>query len=290
MIGRTLEALTQTATSSLLRRSNDGPSREAGLVRNSLRFLFGWIAAMFVLAAGTPVLPPFVPLVVVIIGLLATTFFFWESLVRFHRRIEELLGTLGAPAPATESATAALKWQGREEVTQLLSDRYGPEVQTEDFVVPFHPTVLNQTIQAIGLRTSTGASIIAIYRDPDQILVPQLETVILPGDVLLLLGEKEQLASALRYLAELSKPKTTPAASPPQAATAVVADASSIAGCTLDEMGFREGLGVLIVGIRRGEEQITNPGPSFRVQPGDILYLWGPPEQIGEAMRRVGSG
>ena len=53
-------------------------------------------------------------------------------------------------------------------------------------------------------------------------------------------------------------------------------------------MGFREELGVLIVGIRRGEDQITNPGPSFRVQAGDVLYLWGPPEQIEEARRRTG--
>ena len=187
---------------SLLRRSNAEAPREASLVRNSLRFLFGWIAAVFVLAAGTPVLPTFAPLVIVIIGLLATTFFFWESLVRFHRRIEGLFDTLGTAAPARASATTASQWQGRQEVTRLLSDRYGPEVQTEDFVVPFYPTMLNQTIQTLGMRSSTGASIIAIYRDPDQILVPQLDTVIVPGDVLLLLGEKEELAAALRFLAE----------------------------------------------------------------------------------------
>jgi monovalent cation:H+ antiporter-2, CPA2 family len=288
IIGRTLESLTQSVMASLLRRSNAEAPREASLVRNSLRFLFGWIAAVFVLAAGTPVLPPFAPLVIVIIGLLATTFFFWESLVRFHRRIEGLFDTLGTAAPARASATTASQWQGRQEVTRLLSDRYGPEVQTEDFVVPFYPTMLNQTIQTLGMRSSTGASIIAIYRDPDQILVPQLDTVIVPGDVLLLLGEKEELAAALRFLAELAKQKKTPTTSPPQAATAVVAEESSVSSCTLGEMGFREELGVLIVGIRRGEDQITNPGPSFRVQAGDVLYLWGPPEQIEEARRRTG--
>jgi CPA2 family monovalent cation:H+ antiporter-2 len=290
IIGRTLESLTQSVITSLLRRSNADTPREAGLVRNSLRFLFGWITAVFVLAAGTPVLPPFVPLVIVIIGLLATTFLFWESLLRFHSRIEDLLGTLGTPGPATESATASSQWQGRQEVTRLLSDRYGPGVQTEDFVVPFHATVLNQTIRTLGLRTSTGASIIAIYRDPDQILVPQLDTVILPADVLLLLGEKEELAAALGYLTELSKQKRTLTTSPPQAATAVIAKQSRLSGCTLGETGFREDLGVLIVGIRRGEDQITNPGPSFRVQAGDVLYMWGPPEQIEEATRRAGSG
>jgi CPA2 family monovalent cation:H+ antiporter-2 len=289
MIGRTLELLTQNITTSLLRRSDAATGRETGLIRNSLRFLFGWIAAVFVLAAGTPVLPPVVPLVVVLLGVLATTFFFWESLIQFHGQVEALLKSLGGATPAAGSATPSSQWQGREEVTRLLSDRYGPEVQTEDFLVPVHPTPVNQTIRTLALRTSTGASIIAIYRDPEQVLVPQLETVILPGDVLLLLGEKEELAAALRYLTDLSRQKAAPAASPPQAATATISDASTLAGCKLGELRFREDLGVLIVGIRRAEDQITNPGPTFRVEAGDVLYLWGPPEQIAEARRRSGS-
>ena len=287
IIGRTLESLTQQVMASLLGQSKAENPRQTGLVRNSLRFLFGWIAAVFVLAAGTPVLPPLVPLVAVVCGLLATTFLFWESLVRFHTQIESLVTSLGGPAPVAET-TAAPEWQGRREVTRLLSDRYGPEVQTEDFVVPFHPTVLNQTIQAIGLRTSTGTSIIAIYRNPDQILVPQTDTVILPGDVLLLLGEREQLNAALHHLTELCKQKKVTRTAP-EPATAVIAADSPLCGHTLAETGFRDELGVLVVGVRRGDEQLTNPGPDFQMRPGDILYLWGPPEQIGEALRRTGS-
>lgn len=290
IIGRTLGSLAEDITASLLCRTKADRSRKTGLVRHSLRFLFGWIAAVFVLAAGTPVLPLFVPLVIVVLGLLATTFFFWESLVRFHNQVEGLLTTLGGPAPARDSAAAAPRWQGRQEVTRLLSDRYGPEVQTEDFIVPFHPTTLNQTIQTLDMRTLTGASIIAIYRDPDQVLVPKADTVILPGDVLLLLGAREQLDAAARYLVELSKQKGEPTTSPPQPALAVIAEGSPLSGCTLGEMRFREELGVLVVAVRRGEEQITNPRPDFRAQAGDILYLWGPAEQIEEAKRRASSG
>jgi CPA2 family monovalent cation:H+ antiporter-2 len=285
VIGRSLESLTQEVMTSLLRRSDDGDAGQSGLVRNALRFVFGWIAAIFVLAAGTPVLPPIVPLLFVVCGLLATTFFFWESLVGFHNQIETLLTSLGGP-PGAETKT---EWPGRREVTRLLSDQYGPEVRTEDFVVPFHSTALNQTIQLLRLRTLTGVSIIAIYRDPDQILVPQAETVILPGDVLLLLGEKEQLGTALRYLTQLCKP-TNSGGLPPQAATATVSADSPFAGQRLTDTGLRDDLGVLVVAVRRGTEQFTNPGPDFRAECGDILYLWGPPQSIAEARRRAGSG
>src|SRR5262249_6149608 len=150
---------------------------------------------------------------------------------------------------------------GRAAVTELLRERYGLDAQTEDFIVPFSPTALNQPIQTLGLRTWTGASIIAIYRDPEQVLIPQPDTVLLPGDVLALLGEEEQLAAALRFLSELAtQPLRAPTASPLIAPVAIAAD-SSLVNHTLAELGLRERLGVLVIGVRRGDEQITNPGP-----------------------------
>jgi K+/H+ antiporter YhaU regulatory subunit KhtT len=50
---------------------------------------------------------------------------------------------------------------------------------------------------------------------------------------------------------------------------------------------LREELGVLIIGVQRGAECITNPGPDFQVQAGDMLYLWGVPEQIEAARQRA---
>jgi len=289
VIGRTLGSLGQAITTALLRRPAVDGQKEIGLIRSSLRFIFGWIAAVFVLAAGTPVLPPFVPLAIVVVGLLVTTFFFWESLVRFHAQIEGLLTSLGGPGPAQEEAGTASQWQGRREVTRLLSDNYGPAVQTGDFLVPFHSTALNRMIRQLGLRTLTGASIIAIYRDPDQIIAPLTDTVILPGDVLLLLGEKEQLDAALHHLTELCKEKEASAAAPPEPATAIIAEDSPVSGFTLAELSLWDDFGVLVVGVRRGDERTTNPGPDFRVHAGDTLYLWGPPGKIDEARRRTGS-
>lgn len=287
LIGRTLEALTQSVAATLFGRRGD--TGGAGLVRSSLGFLFGWVAAIFVLAVGSPVLPPLVPLAAVVLGLLVATFLFWESLARFHGRIEEVLSGLANPGAVEAPSLPGAQWEAREEVMRLLSDHYGPEVQTEDFIVPLHPTGLNQPLSSLGLRTLTGASIIAIYRDPDRVLVPRIEEVILPGDVLLLLGEREQLEAALRYLGELARRERAVPASPPRAAAATVAEGSPLCGRTVGEAGLREQLGVLVVGIRRAEERITNPGADFRVRAGDVLYLWGPAEQVEEACKLAGS-
>lgn len=288
LISSTLERLMQHASAVLLRRT-DGPAGQSQLVRATLRFLFGWIAAAFVLAVGSPILPPLVPLGVVGLGLLVTTYFFWESLSRFHVRVENVLSSLTHDS-ATDSETGDQQERSqRLAVTQLLSDRYGLSVQTEDFVVPFHPTALNQAIRTLSLRSLTGASIIAIYRDPEQIIVPQSETVLLPGDVLALIGDKDQLEAAIRLLTTLAAQKSPTTTTQPQLVTATVSPHSPFVGRTLAELRIHEELGVLVVSIQRGTEQMTNPGPDFQVEAGDILYFWGPPEQVVAARQQAAS-
>jgi len=290
LISQTLETLIQHTMATLLRRGRDGVGSQTRLVRNTLHFLLSWIAAVFVLAVGFPVLPPLVPLGVVGLGLLVTTYLFWGSLIRFHTRIEDVLSTLGGSPSDADSPAPAPEYGKRTVVTQLLSDRYGLAVQIEDFVVPLHPTALNRPIQSLNLRSLTGASIIAIYRDPEQVLVPQADTVLLPGDVLVLLGEQDQLEAAIPFLTELAAQQANVPSPLPQLTTAVVAEGSGFVGRTLAELNLRQELGVLIVGVHRGSEQIANPGPDFEVQSRDVLYLWGTPEGMESVRHRADSG
>ncbi|HEV8711443.1 MAG TPA: cation:proton antiporter [Candidatus Binatia bacterium] len=289
LINRTFEQLIQQIKAVLLPRRTEDTAGQAQFVRHTLQFLFGWVAAVFVLAISSPVLPPLVPLGVVGLGLLITTYLFWDSLTRFHARIEGVLSILSGEDTQSNAAVSTAERKGRTEVTQLLSDRYGLAAQTEDFVMPLGPTALNRPIQSLALRTLTGASIIAIYRDPEQILVPQADTVLLPGDVLVLLGEREQLEAALRLLTEMATQKGSTSTTPPQVASLSITEDSPFAHHTLAELGLREELDVLIVGVQRGATQVANPGSDFRVQAGDRLYLWGAPEQVAAVLSRAGA-
>jgi CPA2 family monovalent cation:H+ antiporter-2 len=287
LISRTLERVIQAISEKLLRRPTDEAAGQRQLVRDTLRFLFSGVAAVFVLAVCVPVLPPLVPLGGVIVGLLITSYFFFGSLSRFHARIENVLSTLGGSQLQPETVGTQPQVTRRTEVTQLLSDQYGLAVQTEDFVVPFASTALNRPIRTLGLRSLTGASIIAIYRDDEHVLVPQADSVLLPGDVLVLLGEKDQLETALRFLTQLAAEKPEATITPPQIASVFIGEGSPFAHQTLAELNGQEELGVLIVGVQRGEEQIANPGPDFQVQPGDTLYLWGPLDRVETAQNRA---
>jgi CPA2 family monovalent cation:H+ antiporter-2 len=289
LISRTLERLISQVAAFLLRRGAPVASGQTQFVRNVLYFLFGWVVGIFVLAACTPVLPSWTPLVAVGMVLLILSYIFWESLSRFHGQIERILDTLGGAPTPSDAALTPKAQDPRQEMTRLLSDRYGLAVQIEDFVVPFTSTALNQPIGALNVRSLTGASIVAIYRDPEQVIVPQADTVLLPGDVIVLLGERDQLEAALKLLTELATRKPTAVSVAPKIDTVAVCDGSPFVSRSLKELGRRENLGVLVVGVEREAERITNPGPDFHIQPGDVLYVWGAPEQI-ESVRERASG
>jgi K+/H+ antiporter YhaU regulatory subunit KhtT len=61
-------------------------------------------------------------------------------------------------------------------------------------------SALGQAIAGLALREDTGASIVGIERDGERISNPVGREVILEGDVLLLLGEKDQLEQARKKL------------------------------------------------------------------------------------------
>jgi CPA2 family monovalent cation:H+ antiporter-2 len=288
LLSRTLEQLIQHLTATLLPHRPREGSESMQFLRHTFLFVFSWLAAIVILAVTSPVLPALVPLGAVGVGLLVSSYVFWESLTRFHTRIEDVLSTLRGERASTEMPVPNAEQTGRAAVTELLRERYGLAAQTEDFIVPFAPTALNRSIQALGLRTWTGASIIAIYRDPEQIVIPQPDTILLPGDVLVLLGDQEQLAAALRFLGDLAAQPLGAPATPPQVATVVVSAVSPFIDRTLAELGLRDQLGVLVIGVQREGEQVTNPGPDFRVQAGDQLYVWGSPEQIVQARHQAG--
>lgn len=287
LISRTLERLIRQIARVLFRHGGTEAVGQTQFVRRTLYFLFGWIASVFVLAACSPVLPPRTTLAIVGGGLLMLSYVFWETLGRFHQRIERVLDTLSGESPATASSETPTKVEQRQALAQLLSDQYGLAVQTEDFVVPFFPSGLNQPIRSLRLRTLSGATIMAIYRDPEQVVIPQAETILLPGDVLVLLGERDQLENALRVLTELASPTRQVVSETPRIDTLLIPEASSLASRTLGELGSEGKFHALIVGVERHVERITNPGPNFSIQPGDVLYVWGTSEQLASLRREA---
>jgi CPA2 family monovalent cation:H+ antiporter-2 len=56
---------------------------------------------------------------------------------------------------------------------------------------------------------------------------------------------------------------------------------SPVNGCTIGELAIRSRTGASVVGIERDGSFLPNPGPGFRLAPGDLIATMGSPEQHG---------
>jgi len=60
---------------------------------------------------------------------------------------------------------------------------------------------VGKTLRELQLRNKTGASIISIMRGDEIITNPPPDTVLQPGDVVVMIGKKEEVEKAQKYLA-----------------------------------------------------------------------------------------
>lgn len=68
-----------------------------------------------------------------------------------------------------------------------------------------------------------------------------------------------------------------------------VAVGSAAAGLTLRALDLRGRAGASVVAVARGGELVGNPGPDFALGEGDVVWLWGQPEQLDVARGLLGA-
>lgn len=136
-------------------------------------------------------------------------------------------------------------------------------------------SVVGQTIRGISLGAVTGVSILAVSRAGRVFDEPGPEFQVFPGDRLLLMGPPDDLREAEAMLHRTESDQDVPSTDRFEIGEVRVADDSALSGRTLAEARFRQRYGVTLVGIRRGEEQITSVSSSEQLWPGDRLIVIG---------------
>jgi K+/H+ antiporter YhaU regulatory subunit KhtT len=217
----------------------------------------------------------------------------WDAARRLHQQIEHTVLQVFEQERPTDDPQ--LK-RSHDALVQLIQEEYPWEVQTQDFLLPYQESAANQSIRALRLRTITGATIVAIYREPEPLINPLPETILMPGDVLLLMGNREQVAAAMRFLQQKTHEPSVNALSPGQAApkartvqVSIPANSPWI-GKTLAALNLRRITDAQVVGVRKAEHTITNPASGVVLEAGDTLVLFGNADQLKHAIAYLVSG
>ena len=259
------------------------PSGEAGRgVHNVFRFLVMVFFGLLFLAVGS-LFNPTPPIGVGLAGLIVISgVLLWGSVRKTHEKVENvMLGVFDREADVAASAGVKL---AQDELVKFIREQYPWEVEILDFVVPFNESALHQSLRTLGLRTVTGASVVAIYREDDSIPNPGPDETLQAGDVLLMVGDKEQVRKASEFLRQKAREKPTASGSGPAVTRrTVVREGTACVGRTIRQIGLRTETNVTVLGLERAGRVYHNPESEMTLEAGDELVLFGRADDLDRA-------
>jgi Kef-type K+ transport system membrane component KefB/Trk K+ transport system NAD-binding subunit len=177
---------------------------------------------------------------------------------------------------ATEQAADALTY-----AMDFLPESIGWPVSFLELRIRSDASAAGQTIRELPL-SALGISILAVSRGGRIFYEPKPDFRIFPADRLLLMGHPDGLKEAETILNQLEAQRNAEDTDRFEIAEIKVSEDSDFSGKSLAELHFRQKFGATLVGIRRGQDQITTINPAERLLGGDCLIVIGKSSTIKE--------
>ena len=177
---------------------------------------------------------------------------------------------------ATEQAADALTY-----AMDFLPESVDWPVSFLELRIRSDASAAGQTIRELPLSAS-GISVLAGSRGGHTFYEPKPDFRIFPADRLLLMGHPAGLKEAETMLNQVAAQRDAEGADRFDIAEIKVSENSDLSGKSLAELHFRQKFGATLVGIRRGQDQITTINPAESLLGGDCLIVIGKSSTIEE--------
>lgn len=157
--------------------------------------------------------------------------------------------------------------------------------------VPEGASVSDRSLAEAAIGTTTGTTVLGIWRGREALLHPAPDDRIRAGDLLLLLGREErvrQLESLGLHIGRNGAGAGRSNGLPVELAEVVVGPRAPAIGQTLKQLHFRAKFGLTAVALwREGRSYRTNVG-DFPLEAGDALLMTGPAARVQQLAEEPG--
>ena len=168
------------------------------------------------------------------------------------------------------------------DATDILPEGVDWPVAFQEIRVKSGSLFAGQSLRNIPLRSSAGASVLAVSRAGRVHYDPEPDFQVYPGDHMVLMGPPRTLKKAEDLVNQTQDHYSENKLKRFVVVELEVFDDSKWTGKTLAELQFRQRCGVTVVGIRRGDVRITSPGPNESLKPGDRLIVIGTSDKVSQ--------
>lgn len=148
------------------------------------------------------------------------------------------------------------------------------DVELEQVVITPDFLYAGQTLREMPFRHRSGVNIVKIVRGSRSIEIPSGDERVLPGDVLLAVGTKEQISLFKEIVRENTTTDDQAEKEPFELDCVELAETSNLVGTLLRDTDMKSS-GCMVVAVSRDGQLHTNPHPDFEFRAGDLVWLAG---------------
>lgn len=226
--------------------------------------IFMWLF----LASSAKYLPTYIPVVLLVIIGTGLGFAFWKHLRELNSQFEFMF---------LESFTNELETENekrRQAMIKVVRKKHPWNVQMRQVMLPPESHLVGMKLNDCQLRNKTHATLLGVGRDEYFLDFIPVDYTFFPKDILLLLGDEEQLNAAEKFVQIPSEHPIKPTADFDYDQI-IITDNHPFLNETVASANLRNRFGVSIVGIQRKNQSIAIPKPGDIFTIGDSILLIG---------------
>jgi CPA2 family monovalent cation:H+ antiporter-2 len=155
------------------------------------------------------------------------------------------------------------------------------DIHISEFEIPEDSLWGGQRLDQLRIGSRFGVHVSSILRGKRRINIPGGDTQLFPGDVIQVIGDDKQL-TAMGTSLKNEQYMDDPLEKKPETRLRqlILTSDSPFVGKTLRDSGIRDRYNCMVVGIEKGQENLTLIDPSHQFMAGDIIWVVGEEEAL----------
>lgn len=152
--------------------------------------------------------------------------------------------------------------------------------------IPVNSGYIGKSLLETELKQNFGLIVVKIIRGTKEIDIPNATEIVYPQDVLMVLGNDEQISKLESLLESESEALENTPKTEITLESFLVEEQSKLCGQTIRDSGIKNRQ-CMVVGIERQGKSIVNPHYAMRFEAGDIVWIVGDKLQLHEFLKII---
>ncbi|MBR3979720.1 MAG: cation:proton antiporter [Bacteroidales bacterium] len=157
-------------------------------------------------------------------------------------------------------------------------------IHLAEIKMPVNSHFIGKTLLDTGIKQQYGVIVVKIVRGSMEIDIPEADEIVYPQDVLVVLGNDEQIYAFSSALEVENKNVQNMPKSEITLESIFIEEQSYLCGKSIQQSGLKDSVHCLVIGIERGGKSVMNPHYTMTFEAGDLVWIVGNRQQLYDFM------